>query len=114
MFIRSGYSAQIRNWGSLGTDGHHLAAAVVPGGRDCLAAGRSQAGSPRLAQELGRRQPIEADRVVLDRVVAVGRDGLASALEHHAAVGCAHRRRPAGIHDAIALAHVWEWLGPAL
>src|SRR6266700_1895857 len=110
MFIRSGYRAQTRS--SLRTDGHHLASGVVAGGGNCRATGRTEARGARLAYELGGGRPIETDRVLLNVAPAVRTDRLAEPLEHQLPVCHPDRGRPAGIHDAVALADIGERLWP--
>src|SRR5437588_3206393 len=112
MFIRSGYRAQTRS--SLGTNGHHLAPRVIAGGGNCRAVGRTEPRRERLALELCRRQLIEGDRVILDVALSLAVDRLPTSLEHQLSINGADRGRPTGVDDAVALAHVGEWLRTAV
>src|SRR5580693_7217830 len=98
MFIRSGYSAQMRSVRS-GTEHHHHAADVVLGGRDVPPGERLEPRRCAFALELGGTDAIEPDAVQLHGVVALGADRLPPALEHEPGIVDADRGGGTRVHD---------------
>src|SRR5436190_18993650 len=105
MFIRSGYSAQTRSWGSA-TEHHHHAADMIEGRVDHGPADRLQPSGSRLALKSGRTEAIEPDPVDLDGQAAGGSNDFTVALEHIPIVLGPHRGRSARVDHAVGLAHV--------
>src|SRR4051794_2365253 len=105
MFMTSGYSAQTRRTPSA-TQHHHRRAEVRLRRRDGGARLRAQPGGGALELELGGGEGGQLDGVALGARAAVGRDGLADALEHDQLSTPADRDGKGQVAPAVALPDV--------
>src|SRR5215211_1022899 len=107
MFIRSGYSAQMRSLCSA-TEHHHNGSDELVGGLDQPPLERSEAERRRLGLELRGLEPVEPDDVAAARAPAVAVDHLAHPMDRDPLALVLDGHRLGEVDDPVVLVHVGQ------